>query len=55
MDDKLYSVNQLMEKFDCSRSLVNKWFERGLVKTKIGKLTRVKEKDLEEFISSGKA
>ena len=53
--DKLYSVNQLMEKYDCSRSLINRWFERGLVKTKIGKLARVKEEDLEKFIEDGKA
>lgn len=55
MSEEIYSVNQLMKKFDCSRSLVNTWFKRGLVKTKIGKLTRVKESDLIAFIEGGKA
>lgn len=50
MEDKYYSVNQIMEMFDCSRSMVNTWFEKGLPKIKLGKLTRVKERDLNKFI-----
>ncbi|MCP4986029.1 MAG: helix-turn-helix domain-containing protein [Colwellia sp.] len=55
MLEKMYSIKQLMAMYDCSESTIKAWYKRGLVKTKIGKLARVTEKDLEEFIASGKA
>jgi len=50
MLDKMYSVKQLMTMYDCSESTIKTWFSRGLVKTKIDRLARVKECDLIAFM-----
>jgi len=55
LDDELLTVKELTEHFKIKTDLVYKWFDRGLVKTKIGGLVRIKKQDLEEFINSGKA
>lgn len=55
LDDELLTVKELTQHFKCKPDLIYKWFERGLVKTKIGGMTRIKKSDLEKFISEGKA
>lgn len=55
LDEELLTVKEVTEHFKIKTNLVYTWFERGLVKTKIGGLTRIKKTDLERFISEGKA
>jgi hypothetical protein len=55
MLDKMYSSKQLQAMYDLSEGKVKQWFKDGLPKTYLGRLVRVTEKDLEEFIKSGKA
>lgn len=55
MIEKMYSIKQIKALYSISDTKVKQWFKDGLVKTKLGRLTRVKESDLEEFIESGKA
>ncbi len=54
IDEKL-TVKMVAEEFNIHEKTVYKWFERGLQFIKIGRMTRIKRSDLEEFISNGKA
>lgn len=55
MNKELLTVKDVMAEYSIGIATVYNWFNRGLVKTKIGRMTRIKRSDLEEFISSGKA
>lgn len=49
--DKLISVKQAAEKLACSEASIWKWIQDGrLQKAKIGRLTRIKEQDVDAVI-----
>lgn len=50
--DKLYSINDLMERFGVSRISIWSWEKKGLLKSvRIGNLKRFKESDIQNFIN----
>jgi len=55
MDKELLTVKDVMALYSIGIATVYNWFNRGLPKVKIGRMTRIKRSDLEEFISNGKA
>jgi excisionase family DNA binding protein len=49
--DKLYTIPEVAEIIKCSRRGVEEWIKSGKLKhVKIGRLIRIKEKDLQNFI-----
>ena len=56
MDElKHYTIKEIMGLFSVSQRTVYNWFDRGLIKTSIGGIVRIKKEDIEKFISEGKA
>lgn len=51
----IMTKKELASYYSVSTTTVDNWVNRGLVKTKIGKLTRFKKEDIERFITEGKA
>ncbi len=52
--DKLISVKQAAEKLACSEASIWKWIQdKRLQKVKIGRLTRLKEQDVDAVIHLG--
>jgi excisionase family DNA binding protein len=55
MVDRLLSIPEVAERLNCSERLVRKLvFERRLPRTKIGRLVRVAESDVETFVRRGR-
>ena len=52
---ELLTVKDVMSEYSIGIATVYNWFKRGLVKTKIGRMTRIKRSDLDAFIEGGKA
>ena len=50
---KLYSINTVAELCDVSRMTVYRWFDKGLKKTYVEGVLRIKEEDLQKFIEGG--
>lgn len=46
------TVREVAEKYRTTRSTVINWTKKGLPATRIGKLIRIEEKDLERFIAA---
>ena len=53
--DEYLTVAEIAQEFKITKKTVYEWFKRGLVIIKIGRMTRVKRSDLNNFISGGKA
>lgn len=52
--DKLLDVKQAAELLSCSEAAIRKWIcQRRLPVVKVGRLTRVRQSDLERLISTG--
>ena len=49
------TVKDVMAEYSIGIATVYNWFNRGLPKVKIGRMTRIKRSELEEFIASGRA
>lgn len=46
------TVREIAERYRTSHATVISWTKKGLKATKIGKLIRIKEEDLQDFISA---
>jgi len=51
----IMTKKELAEFYSVSTTTVDNWVKRGLVKTKIGKLTRFKKEDIEKYMEENKA
>ena len=45
-----YTIDEVMKIMKVSKQTVYNWFDKGLIRTKIGKNARIKEEDLKAFI-----
>jgi excisionase family DNA binding protein len=50
--ETLYTVKEVAFQCKVNVKTVYEWFKRGLVKTKIGRITRIKKEDLQKFVES---
>jgi excisionase family DNA binding protein len=55
MIDEKMTIKEVAQEYKITEKTVYEWFKRGLQFIKIGRMTRIKRSDLEEFISNGKA
>ena len=46
----ILTIKDVMSEYSVGIATVYNWFKRGLVKTKIGRMTRIKRSDLEKFM-----
>jgi excisionase family DNA binding protein len=52
--DQLVTVRQAADLLSCSEAAIRKWIsQRRLPAVKVGRLTRLRQKDLEVFVSHG--
>ena len=52
--DRLLTVKQAAEMLSCSETAIRKWmYQRRLSRVKVGRLTRVRARDLDAFITQG--
>jgi len=53
--EKLLSVKEAAEALSCSEAAIRKWvYQRRLPTVKVGRLTRLRQRDLEAFTSDGR-
>jgi len=55
MEYEKLTVKQVAEELQVNPKTVYEWFKRGLPKLKIGRMTRIRRGDLEEFFNEEKA
>jgi len=55
MIKELMTVKDVMAEYSIGIATVYNWFNRGLPKVKIGRMTRIKRSELIKFIEDGKA
>ena len=52
--ERLLSVKEAAERLSCSPAAVRKWlYQRRLPRVKVGRLTRVRPRDLDAFVAQG--
>jgi excisionase family DNA binding protein len=52
--ERLLSVKEAADKFSCSEAAIRKWiYQRRLPVVKIGRLTRLRQTDLEAVVANG--
>jgi excisionase family DNA binding protein len=52
--ERLLSVKEAAERLSCSPAAVRKWlYQRRLPRVKVGRLTRVRTRDLDAFVAQG--
>jgi excisionase family DNA binding protein len=52
--ERLLSVKETAERLSCSPAAVRKWlYQRRLPRVKVGRLTRVRPRDLDAFVAQG--
>jgi excisionase family DNA binding protein len=54
MDDRLFSVKEAAARLACSEAMLRKWLCYGkLPYIKVGRLTRIRQQDLEAWVRLG--
>ena len=52
--DKLLTVKEAADALSCSEAAIRKWlYQRRLPRVKVGRLTRIRQSDLEELLAHG--
>ncbi len=52
MDERLYTVKEVAHRFSVTERTIQNWIKTGKLRaTKVGKIIRISESDMQEFLS----